>query len=195
VRAIVSRLLWDGDHAEVVEAIARAQVSVWIATANLKDVHVPRGRRGRYDSMLAVFDDLSRRGVELRILHAALPSRRFRNSFDRFDRLVRGALALRQCPRVHLKTVIVDGRFLYLGSANFTGAGLGRKSPRRRNFEVGWITADHRAIDDAQERFEAIWTGGHCRDCGLRSQCEAPLDLPRSEARERPSVVVRIAMP
>ena len=30
-------------------------------------------------------------------------------------------LELRQCPRVHLKTVLIDGQFCYLGSANWTG--------------------------------------------------------------------------
>ena len=33
-------------------------------------------------------------------------------------------LHLRRCPRVHLKTVVVDGSWMYLGSANLTGAGL-----------------------------------------------------------------------
>ena len=40
------------------------------------------------------------------------------------------ALALRACPRVHFKAVIVDGAFVYVGSANWTGAGLGAKSER-----------------------------------------------------------------
>lgn len=44
------------------------------------------------------------------------------------------------CPRVHLKSLIIDGRFAYVGSANLTGAGMGAKSDRRRNFESGIIT-------------------------------------------------------
>jgi phosphatidylserine/phosphatidylglycerophosphate/cardiolipin synthase-like enzyme len=193
MRSIVSRLVFDAEHHEqVIEAVRRATVSVWIATANLKDVHVPRSGSRRYMSMLAVLDEMAGRGVELRILHAGLPSRSFRDSFDGFPRLVEGGLELRQCPRVHLKTVIVDGRWLYAGSANWTGAGLGLKSPRRRNFEAGWVTADAAAIDQMQERFDRIWSGGHCGACGLRAECEAPLDL---VAGPRPRAVVRLRRP
>ena len=53
---------------------------------------------------------------------------------DSFERLVAGGLELRLCPRVHLKAVVVDGELLYVGSANWTGAGLGVKSSKRRNF-------------------------------------------------------------
>lgn len=31
------------------------------------------------------------------------------------------------CPRVHFKSVIVDGRFVFSGSANLTDAGMGAK--------------------------------------------------------------------
>jgi phosphatidylserine/phosphatidylglycerophosphate/cardiolipin synthase-like enzyme len=176
VRAIRSRLVWGREHYEhVVQAVRKAQVSVWIATANLKDLHVEVAR-GRYGSMLAELDALCGRGVDLRILHASLPSRPFRDSFDRFPRLLRGGLQLRQCPRVHLKTVIVDGRWLYLGSANWTGAGLGVKAENRRNFELGWLTEDEHVLDEVQGRFERIWSGAECPSCGQRDVCEAPLD-------------------
>ena len=49
---------------------------------------------------------------------------------------------LRACPRLHLKAMIVDGATLYLGSANWTGAGLGAKGVGRRNFELGIVTRD-----------------------------------------------------
>lgn len=168
--------MWGREHYDVVvQAVRKARVSVWIATANLKDLHVEVGR-GRYGSMLGELDRLCGSGVDLRILHASLPSRPFRDSFDRYPRLLRGGLQLRQCPRVHLKTVIVDGRWLYLGSANWTGAGLGAKSEHKRNFELGWWTEDEDVLDDVQGRFERIWTGAECSTCGQREVCEAPLD-------------------
>lgn len=195
--ALRGRLVWDGQHYDdVVAAIMGAEVSVWIATANLKDVHV-RAHARRYQSLLAVFDRLASRGVELRMLHAGAPSRPFRDSFDRFPRLIAGGLELRQCPRVHLKLVIVDGRLAYLGSANFTGAGLGVKHTDRRNFELGFMTEDERALDELQARFEAIWTGGECKRCRLRnSGCEAPLDLGSPRHRSGiPKTIVRLRPP
>lgn len=83
---------------------------------------------------------------------------------------------MRVCPRVHLKTVVVDARMVYLGSANWTGAGLGAKGDGRRNFEMGILTADEQTIDQVQERYDRIWRGDECADCRLRDECEMPLD-------------------
>lgn len=188
LRSIRACTVWGTEHYdEVVRAVLGARVSVWISTANLKELMVAphgAGRRSRYHSVLAEFDRLAAEGVELRILHAGMPSRPFRDEFDRFPRLCKGGLALRQCARVHMKVVIVDARLVYFGSANWTGAGLGAKAEDRRNFELGLLTDDERIIDDVQGRFHEIWTGGRCRLCRLRDVCEAPLDL---GARRRPA--------
>jgi phosphatidylserine/phosphatidylglycerophosphate/cardiolipin synthase-like enzyme len=178
-----------GHYDTVIAAVERAETSVWIATSNLKELMIEDGRRisrrrGQrrsrpYRSVIEVFSELARRKVELRILHAKYPSRAFREEFDRHPELVRGGLELRLCPRVHMKLVIVDGRLLYLGSANWTGAGLGAKGAGRRNFELGVITEDESMLDDVQGTFEHLWRGGECRACRLRSICDAPLDLDR----------------
>jgi phosphatidylserine/phosphatidylglycerophosphate/cardiolipin synthase-like enzyme len=176
-----------GHYDTIIEPLAEARRSVWIATANLKELMVedarvhPGRRRTRtrrnYRSVLSVFDELAARGVELRILHARLPSQAFRDALDEHPRLFRGGLALRMCPRVHLKTVIIDGTRMYLGSANWTGAGLGAKGEHRRNFELGILTEDERWLDAVQALYQEIWRGGPCAKCRLRSTCEAPLDL------------------
>lgn len=174
------RLVRDEEHhAEVIGAVRRAKKSVWIATANVKEMLVEGPRKAdRWESVLGVLDRLAARGVTLRLLHAAMPSRPFRDSFDRFERLCAGGLQLRMCPRVHLKTVIVDGASMYLGSANFTGAGLGAKGPTRRNFELGVCTEDPAFIEPVRALYERIWRGAGCKGCGRRDTCEAPLDLP-----------------
>jgi phosphatidylserine/phosphatidylglycerophosphate/cardiolipin synthase-like enzyme len=172
-----------GHYESVVRAVIDAKVSVWIATANLKELLVEDarmrmpGRPRSFRSVLAVFDDLAERGLDLRILHAGFPSQAFRDAFDSHPRLVAGALQMRQCPRVHLKAVIVDGGLLYLGSANWTGAGLGAKSDRNRNFELGLVTEDEALLDQVQAIFDHLWRGGECARCGRREACEAPLDL------------------
>jgi phosphatidylserine/phosphatidylglycerophosphate/cardiolipin synthase-like enzyme len=186
VRGVDLELLIHGNHyPAVIERVLAAERSVWIATANLKELMIEdprlvpgraRSRRKPYRSVLAALSDLSARGVELRLLHAAPPSRVFRRDFDRQRRLVAGGLELRLCPRTHLKLVIVDGRDLYLGSANWTGAGLGAKNENRRNFELGVLTQDERLLDAAQETFERIWRGGECAECRMRDTCPMPLD-------------------
>jgi phosphatidylserine/phosphatidylglycerophosphate/cardiolipin synthase-like enzyme len=159
----------------IVGGVARARESVWIATANVKELFVERpGARRGVGSVLGLLADLRARGVELRLLHAELPSRRFRAAFDRRPELVRGGLQMKQCPRVHLKTVIVDGAWLYLGSANFTGAGLGMKGDDKRNFELGFVSEDFELLDRVQALFDAIWSGQPCATCKLRDVCPDP---------------------
>jgi phosphatidylserine/phosphatidylglycerophosphate/cardiolipin synthase-like enzyme len=185
-RRVRLKVLSDREHYDdVMEAVLRARHSVWVATANLKDLMVedprlvPGRRRGRgshYRSVLEVFAELAEAKVELRILHASMPSRAFRRSFDAQPSLVSGGLQMRMCPRVHLKTVVIDARLMYLGSANWTGAGLGAKGDGRRNFEMGILTSDEPLIDETQERFDLIWRGAECSDCRLRDECEMPLD-------------------
>lgn len=167
-----------GHLERVVSAVLAARVSVWIATANVKEMLVERARVGRrpvFGSILEALDELASRDVELRLLHAELPSRPFRDELERHPRLFRGGLQIRMCPRVHLKCVIVDGRLLYLGSANWTGAGLGAKSDRNRNFELGFVTEDEGMLDDVQALYEHLWNGGECARCGRRELCESPL--------------------
>jgi phosphatidylserine/phosphatidylglycerophosphate/cardiolipin synthase-like enzyme len=194
----MSLLSGRGHYEAVVRAVMDANHSVWIATSNLKELMVEDGRavpgkartftRGRYRSILGIFDELAGKGVDLRILHATPPSRAFRAAFDRHPRLFRGGLQLRACPRVHIKAVVVDGAFLYLGSANWTGAGLGAKGSGRRNFELGFITADTGLLDEVQALFDGLWQGAGCHGCRLRDVCEAPLDgQGAGRGRARPS--------
>ena len=189
-RPVVLELIAGRGHYErVIRAVLDAHTSVWIATANVKELMVEDGRaapgrrrtlrRSSYVSVLTKLDELAARGVELRLLHAEIPSRPFREELAHHPRLVAGGLALRRCPRVHMKAVIVDGELLYLGSANWTGAGLGAKGSGRRNFETGIVTDDAQLLDQIQSIYERIWSGGECAACKLRDECPGPLsDLP-----------------
>jgi phosphatidylserine/phosphatidylglycerophosphate/cardiolipin synthase-like enzyme len=157
----------------VLEKLAHARESVWIATANVKAMYVEKA--GRFVPLLEVLDGLSARGVALRLLHAELPSRPFRAAFDARARLVKGGLELKVCPRVHFKAVVVDGAWAYLGSANLTGAGLGAKGDDVRNFELGFVTEDFDVIDRVTALYEAVWGGAECRACRLRAVCPDPI--------------------
>lgn len=172
-------------YERVIAAIMGAHTSVWISTANVKGMMVEaapgrrrRRRKGRdeYVSVLERLDELAEKGVELRLLHAEIPSRPFREEIAKHPRLLAGALELARCPRVHMKAVIVDGSLLYLGSANWTGAGLGAKGSGKRNFELGIITDDAPLLDQVQGMFDRIWTGGECGRCKLRDECPGPRD-------------------
>ena len=77
--------------------------------------------------------------------------------------------------RVHFKCIIVDGVKAYFGSANLTGAGMGAKSERKRNFENGILTDDSALVNPLVEQFDSVWRGAFCRDCGRREHCTDPV--------------------
>ena len=120
--------------------------------------------------------DLIKRHVSIRLIHAKEPGKRFRDDFDKYPNLIEGMERL-LCPRVHFKCVIVDGRFVYSGSANLTGAGMGAKSTKRRNFESGIITTDTKLIEPIMAQFDAVWMGQFCPDCGRKDYCADYKDI------------------
>jgi len=100
----------------------------------------------------------------------------FREDFDRYPELFSGMERL-LCPRIHFKTVVVDGRFAYSGSANMTGAGMGAKSVRKRNFEAGFITTEPKLVKQIMTQFDDLWMGKHCPACGRKDYCPDYKDL------------------
>ncbi|OGJ89447.1 MAG: hypothetical protein A2487_17565 [Candidatus Raymondbacteria bacterium RifOxyC12_full_50_8] len=169
------KFLFDDDHYPLVieQGILCARSFIWIATANLKDLHIVSGGRSH-----PLLDDLARKaggGVCIRILYGAEPSSRFKHSFDEHENLISGGIELQPCARLHAKLVLVDNVLAYLGSANLTGAGLGAKSAHTRNFEAGVLTNDTSRINDLMEYFDRIWRGDHCPQCKRRDECVDPI--------------------
>lgn len=152
----------------LLEAVPEARDFVWIATADIKDLHVHRGKR--MVPFLAVLSELSDRGVALRLLHAKEPGPMFRKDFDRYPNLL-GGLERILCPRVHLKSVVVDGTFAYTGSANLTGAGMGAKGDGKRNFEAGIVTRDSAMVGQIMAQFDSVWMGERCPSCRRKEYC------------------------
>jgi phosphatidylserine/phosphatidylglycerophosphate/cardiolipin synthase-like enzyme len=152
----------------ILEMVPRARTFLWLATADLKDLYVEH--RGRFIPFLQQLAELIEAGVEVRLLHAKEPGPNFRTDFDRFPVLIR-KLERILCPRVHFKSVVVDGRLAYSGSANLTGAGLGAKSDTRRNFEAGFVTGDPTLVAAIMAQFDQVWMGARCDACGRKDFC------------------------
>lgn len=156
----------------ILERVPEAREFVWIATADIKDMHVDSN--GNFRPFLGVLADLVEKGVEVRLLHAKEPGPNFRADFDQYPGLLQG-LERNICPRVHLKTIVVDGRIAYLGSANLTGAGMGAKSKDRRNFESGIISDEPEIVSGVMGQFDEIWMGACCDTCKRRDFCADPI--------------------
>lgn len=169
-------VIFNAEHHERLlrDIIPAAEKFVWIATADLKDMHV-RAAKGKYRPFLAVLAELIGSGVDVRLLHAKEPGPRFRRDFDKHPELRSVRFERLLCPRLHAKIVVVDGRIAYVGSANFTGAGLGPKNEHRRNFEAGILTTAAGAIREIMAEFDRLYLGEPCAKCQLRPVCPDPI--------------------
>ena len=212
-----------GHYQAVVERVMEAERSVWIATANLKELMVEdrRARPGRRRTLRR------RRGAPTgrcwrcsrsrwprggdpaaarRRAVAAVPGRagaapglnaqtlRSGRRSPAQSTEVRGSFEMRLCPRVHFKAVIIDGAEVYLGSANWTGAGLGAKGEGRRNFELGVRLRDDLLLDEVQGLYDQVWRGARCGGCRLRRSARRRSIMGRStrdvrRARSSPEVL------
>lgn len=165
--------------------VPQVRERLWIATADIKDMYVEppsrvsramEARSGGREMVpfLEVLDGMVKRGIEVRLIHAKDPGPNWRDDFDRYPTLWT-AMERVLCPRVHFKCIIVDGVKAYFGSANLTGAGMGAKSVRKRNFENGILTDDPALLEPLVEQFDSVWRGAFCRDCGRREHCTDPV--------------------
>lgn len=170
----------------VIDGMLKASVSLDIATADFKAMLVPPGGLGRGSgnapSIVHHLVKLAQKGVEVRLMHSGVPSGPALRELKKLLPKLKdqgGAVIIRRCPRLHAKAVIVDACAMYLGSANLTGAGLGAKSARRRNFEMGIWTHSSSLIDGVLQQFNALWEGERCTDCQRKDICPVPLEEPR----------------
>ena len=132
----------EAHYKEVLARVPAVRRSLWIGTADIKDLYV--GDR----PFLGLLADLIDKGREVRLIHAKEPGPNFREDFDRYPVLFTG-LERVLCPRVHFKILVFDCQVAYIGSANLTGAGIGMKSTRTRNFEAGILTDDPAIVEAA----------------------------------------------
>jgi len=93
----------------------------------------------------------------------------FRKYFDRHPGVWAG-LERVVCPSVHFKCIIVDGKPAYSGSANTTGAAMG-KSTKRRNFKNGIMTDYAGIVAPLMEQLDFVWRNAYCTGCDRQVFC------------------------
>lgn len=163
------------DHYDkVIDKIKNCKKTLWIGTADIKDLYVKDGRGTK--PLLEVLSDLAKRGVEIRLIHAKEPGPAFRQDFDKYPALIDGMERV-LCPRVHFKIIIFDLKTAYVGSANLTGAGLGMKGENTRNFEAGVLSSNKDFVKNAAEQFDSVWMGAHCKGCRRKEFCGDPIGV------------------
>ena len=169
----MTHFISDSSHySQVLELATKANHTLWIGTADIKDLYISNGKTEK--PFLGVLSELIGKGVNVRLIHAKEPGQAFREDFDKYKNLITG-LERALCPRVHFKIIVIDCKTAYIGSANLTGAGMGMKSPNRRNFEAGILTDDPELVEAAMEEFDKVWRGEMCKKCQRKQYCGDPI--------------------
>ena len=167
------KFISNSDHyKEVLSRVQSVKHTLWIGTADIKDLYVEVGKEKK--PFLALIAQLIRRGVEVRLIHAKETGPNFREDFDRYPVLY-NRLERVLCPRVHFKMFVFDCKEVYVGSANLTGAGIGMKAEATRNFEAGILTDIPEIVEQAMNQFDDVWIGKHCKSCKRREFCPDPI--------------------
>ncbi len=162
----------ENHYEKVIERLKNVKKTLWIGTADIKDLYVKDGRGTK--PLLEVLSDLVKRGVAIRLIHAKEPGPAFRQDFDKYPALIEGMERV-LCPRVHFKIIIFDLKAAYVGSANLTGAGLGMKGENTRNFEAGILSKNKDFVKNAATQFDSVWMGAHCKNCKRKKFCGDPI--------------------
>ena len=153
---------------EVLAKVPTVKRSLWIGTADIKDLYVEER------PFLGILADLIKKGREVRLIHAKEPGPNFREDFDQYPVLFTG-LERALCPRVHFKILVFDCKLAYIGSANLTGAGIGMKGAGNRNFEAGILTDEPELVEAAMNQFDSVWAGFKCKTCRRKQYCGDPI--------------------
>jgi hypothetical protein len=164
-------------HANLERADGRRRASAPRTTADASQTGVRASivRYWRY------FEDLVARGVEIRILHASLPSRPFREELRRLPGLLRptGAVLFRVAAMSARALQGRDRRWHHDLSRQREldrGGAWRQRRGSGATFEMGMNSRDDLLLDEVQAYYDRIWRGTECASCKLRDVCPKPLD-------------------
>lgn len=136
----------------LMDEVTKVKHTLWMGTADLKDLYVKYGRFAM--PFLSLLEKKIKQGLSIRLLHAKEPGENFRNDFDMYPALWKGL------------------ERAYIGSANLTGAAFGMKSGNNRNFEAGIFTDERELVEAAIAQFDEVWMGKPCKICGRKGVCK-----------------------
>ena len=130
-----------------------------IATANLKRFNVFVETEDRKKSLLVCdfFLSLVKRGIHVQIV-CMNPFSFYKQIEENCPQLLKNPLfELRYNTHNHMKIFIFDDECAYFGSANITGAAIGKPAKKKRNYEAGMLVWGSSMMQTLKSHFEKSW--------------------------------------
>lgn len=160
----------EGDSFDYIirNGLLKAKREVWITSAKTGDFSIVNTRTNEAESITSRIYKMQEQGIKFRILLAPQEQKKQYQRAQTFYQKLSDLsnVEFHFCYNMHMKIVLIDDAWLYFGSANFTGAGLGSRTREgRNNFEIGSITVDKEVIREVEDLLNNIWNGQHCVNC------------------------------
>ncbi|MBD3191041.1 MAG: hypothetical protein GF308_10375 [Candidatus Heimdallarchaeota archaeon] len=163
----------DGDSFEhiVHNGFMKAKNHIWFTSAKTTDFMIPNPRTKEAMQFSQRLYQLARRGIKIKFILA--PREEEKKFYQKLKEVEN--IEFKFCYDMHMKIILIDSTWLYFGSANLTGAGLGSRTRKgRNNFEIGAITIDKEPILTIVRLFTEIWQGKYCAGCHQKKRGYCP---------------------
>lgn len=150
----------DEEHiTQVFKRMTEVKHSLKIATANLKNFNVSIETDGGNEKLRLCdfFLSLVERGVHVRVV-CMKPYGFYNYTKEKCPQLLENPLFELRCnERNHMKLFIFDDECVYIGSANITGAAIGKRARGNRNHEAGLLMWGSTMMQVTLHHFEKVW--------------------------------------
>ncbi len=150
----------DREHyTKVFKKMTEVKKSLKIATADLKNFNVYFEDEDTNEPLRLCdfFLSLVERGVRIEVV-SMKPLGFFNYTKENCPQLLKNPLfELRLCENNHMKVFIFDDEYAYIGSANMTGAAIGKRANGKRNHEAGMLVWGPNIIQAPLQHFETVW--------------------------------------
>lgn len=142
----------------ILELMPKAKNNIKIASSNIKNFTIKiLDEKIKFSDYLKYY---ARKNVSIQIL--TTPRSLKSNLFEEIKGY--SNIAYKSCVRNHLKTIIVDGKIAYIGTANLTSSGIGIRNINIRNFEIGFIVSGE-IMQRINQIFDEVWNKEYCEKC------------------------------
>ena len=150
----------DEEHfSEVFKRMTEVKHCLKIATANLKNFNVSVDSDDGEERLrlCEFFQSLVERGVHVQVV-CMKPFGFYFYTKENCPQLLENPLfELRHNKRNHMKLFIFDDEYAYIGSANITGAAIGKRPRGKRNHEAGFLVWGPIMMQATLRHFEKSW--------------------------------------
>ena len=148
----------DEEHYSIVfKKMTEVQCILRIATANLKNFNVYIESKGKKQQLREFFLYLVERGVHVQVV-CMKPFGFYNYTMEICPQLLDNPLfELRYNENNHMKVFIFDDEYAYIGSANITGAAIGKRASGNRNHEAGILLCRDDLIEAPLNHFDKVW--------------------------------------